>query len=145
MHLAIIHENIFIALELILLLPKEVLDIQNNLYQVSFTNGSFLGFFFLTSNLKKRDFLITTPLNVEALAFVFISLCFQRIVLPFYVQSVPLPGTSLWVVRVLAHVESLNRNSPPLPRVEIEAQGPCGVYPYVEVGGGVCSSPPKRS
>ncbi|XP_037541493.1 NF-kappa-B inhibitor epsilon [Nematolebias whitei] len=33
LHLAIIHENILIALELIHLFPKEVLDIQNNLYQ----------------------------------------------------------------------------------------------------------------
>ncbi|XP_017267260.1 NF-kappa-B inhibitor epsilon [Kryptolebias marmoratus] len=33
LHLAIIHEDILIALELIHLFPKEVLDIQNNLYQ----------------------------------------------------------------------------------------------------------------
>uniref|UniRef100_A0A8C6K603 Nuclear factor of kappa light polypeptide gene enhancer in B-cells inhibitor, epsilon n=1 Tax=Nothobranchius furzeri TaxID=105023 RepID=A0A8C6K603_NOTFU len=37
LHLAIIHEDTQVALELIELFPKEVLDIQNNLYQVSFT------------------------------------------------------------------------------------------------------------
>lgn len=35
LHLAIIHEEEVIAQQLIQLFPKEVLDIQNNLYQVS--------------------------------------------------------------------------------------------------------------
>lgn len=35
LHLAIIHEEEVIAQQLIELFPKEVLDIQNNLYQVS--------------------------------------------------------------------------------------------------------------
>lgn len=37
LHLAIIHEEEFIAQQLIQLFPKNVLDIQNNLYQVSLT------------------------------------------------------------------------------------------------------------
>ena len=37
LHLAIIHEDEFIAQQLIQIFPKEVLDIQNNLYQVSAT------------------------------------------------------------------------------------------------------------
>lgn len=37
LHLAIIHEEELIAQQLIQLFPKEVLDIQNNLYQVSAT------------------------------------------------------------------------------------------------------------
>lgn len=35
LHLAIIHQEEFIAQQLIQLFPKNVLDIQNNLYQVS--------------------------------------------------------------------------------------------------------------
>lgn len=35
LHLAIIHEEEFIAQQLIQIFPKDVLDIQNNLYQVS--------------------------------------------------------------------------------------------------------------
>lgn len=41
LHLAIIHEDTHIAQELIQLFPKEVLDIQNNLYQVSSELGIF--------------------------------------------------------------------------------------------------------
>ncbi len=37
LHLAIIHEDELIAQQLIQIFPKEVLDIQNNLYQVSAT------------------------------------------------------------------------------------------------------------
>lgn len=40
LHLAIIHEDEFIAKQLIQIFPKEVLDIQNNLYQVSDTAAS---------------------------------------------------------------------------------------------------------
>lgn len=42
LHLAIIHEEEVIAQQLIQLFPKEVLDIQNNLYQVSVDIVAFL-------------------------------------------------------------------------------------------------------
>ncbi len=90
LHLAIIHEDEFIAQQLIQIFPKEVLDIQNNLYQVSATllfplhkrTSSFCWNFSIQS-----DFLLYGISIVETVAL-FLSLYFQRTVVPLYLQPV---------------------------------------------------------
>ena len=84
LHLAIIHEEEFIAQQLIQLFPKEVLDIQNNLYQVSdsFHYTLRLGREFLRT---QSDFLISWLWKLQHYLYL---QYFQRDVVPLYLQSV---------------------------------------------------------
>lgn len=76
LHLAIIHEEEFIAQQLIQLFPKNVLDIQNNLYQVSLTH------LFHTSQQLLLEFPDPQPLPLSAGVFfmelvpLFLCLCY---------------------------------------------------------------------
>ncbi|XP_005803205.1 NF-kappa-B inhibitor epsilon [Xiphophorus maculatus] len=54
LHLAIIHEDIFISQELIQLFPKEALDIQNNLYQSPLHLATYLDLTQVVSTLMKK-------------------------------------------------------------------------------------------
>uniref|UniRef100_A0A1A7Z446 Nuclear factor of kappa light polypeptide gene enhancer in B-cells inhibitor, epsilon n=1 Tax=Iconisemion striatum TaxID=60296 RepID=A0A1A7Z446_9TELE len=54
LHLAIIHEDTPVALELIELFPKEVLDIQNNLYQSPLHLATYLNLTDVVSGLMKK-------------------------------------------------------------------------------------------
>uniref|UniRef100_A0A3Q2UR24 Nuclear factor of kappa light polypeptide gene enhancer in B-cells inhibitor, epsilon n=1 Tax=Fundulus heteroclitus TaxID=8078 RepID=A0A3Q2UR24_FUNHE len=71
LHLAIIHEDIFISQELIDLFPKEVLDIQNNLYQSPLHLATYLnltdvvkGLMEKGASLELQDQDGNTPLHV---------------------------------------------------------------------------------
>ncbi|XP_008395712.1 NF-kappa-B inhibitor epsilon [Poecilia reticulata] len=54
LHLAIIHEEIFISQELIQLFPKEALDIQNNLYQSPLHLATYLNLTHVVTTLMKK-------------------------------------------------------------------------------------------
>ncbi|XP_038165047.1 NF-kappa-B inhibitor epsilon [Cyprinodon tularosa] len=54
LHLSIIHEDIFISQELIELFPKEVLDIQNNLYQSPLHLATYLNLTEVVKALMKK-------------------------------------------------------------------------------------------
>uniref|UniRef100_A0A3Q3KJ45 Uncharacterized protein n=1 Tax=Monopterus albus TaxID=43700 RepID=A0A3Q3KJ45_MONAL len=54
LHLAIIHENDFIAQQLIQLFPKEVLDIQNNLYQTPLHLATYLNLTDVVKSLVEK-------------------------------------------------------------------------------------------
>lgn len=54
LHLAIIHEDKFIAQELIQLFPKEVLDIQNNLYQSPLHLATYLNLIDVVKDLVEK-------------------------------------------------------------------------------------------
>lgn len=116
LHLAIIHEEEVIAQQLIQLFPKEVLDIQNNLYQVSVDIVALLF-------PAVCDFLLISVLIAEAEHF-------QRTLVPLYFQSASSTATPPPLSLLLRPVRevtvsggssgTLNGNSPPLPPVEIE-------------------------
>lgn len=55
LHLAIIHEEEFIALQLIDIFPKEVLDIQNNLYQSPLHLATYLNLTDVVKGLVKKE------------------------------------------------------------------------------------------
>ncbi|PWA27774.1 hypothetical protein CCH79_00000487, partial [Gambusia affinis] len=54
LHLAIIHEDIFISQELIQLFPKEALDIQNNLYQSPLHLATYLNLTQVVTSLMNK-------------------------------------------------------------------------------------------
>lgn len=75
LHLAIIHEEEFIAQQLIQLFPKNVLDIQNNLYQVSLTSLFLTTSSFYWNFLLPSGFLSVVILFLETLPlFLFVLL-----------------------------------------------------------------------
>lgn len=100
LHLAIIHEDEVIAQQLIQLFPKEVLDIQNNLYQVSATrlfpvNKQLLLEFFDPKWLPHS-------LDCGNCVIIYISVLPESRCSSLFAVC-PLSGTSLWVVPALAH------------------------------------------
>lgn len=129
LHLAIIHEEEFIAHQLIQLFPKNVLDIQNNLYQVSLHASASLQQLLLEF-LDPQWLPLSWYLVCGNGAVIFVPLCFQRNVVPLYLQivrDVTVGGSSG------SSSGALSGKSPP---VEIESQG---VRPCMDVGGGILS------
>lgn len=94
LHLAIIHEEDSITQQLIQIFPKDVLDIQNNLYQV---NATYLSL--ITRHAAEYAGISKSKSLWKQWYYLYL---FHRTVVPLYLQSV-LSGTSLWVVPVLAH------------------------------------------
>lgn len=139
LHLAIIHEEQLIAQELIQLFPKEVLDIQNNLYQVSpaqllplYTNMlQLLLEFFNPEGLPHYQ-----DLDCGSSGIIYICVLPENCCSSLFAVR-PLLGTSLWAVTVFAH-KGLWMETPLLqPHVEIEPQGAVECILVWMVGGGI--------
>lgn len=135
LHLSIIHEDIYFTQYLIQIFPKEVLDIQNNLYQVSTTLSTMQAQctleFFNPKGLPHYQ-----VFDCGSRAIIYICVLPENCCSSLFAVR-PLSGTSLWVVPELAH-KGLWMETPLLSTsCRNRTAGRCGVYPCVDVGGGI--------